>query len=109
MYRIAVGVGSAYTDWGAVDEAGATTARKARSAPDDHSVGVIGSLCTVAAELRLGWLSTLLARTPRLVYGSTVATNVMVERRGARTGLYGNHLCWFLAVPWPAVTGRLGC
>jgi N-methylhydantoinase A/oxoprolinase/acetone carboxylase beta subunit len=86
-YRIAVDVGGTYTDCVAVDETGVRTARKAPTTPADRTVGVIESLRAVAAGLQLGGLRNLLRSTTRLVHGSTVATNVMVERRGARTAL----------------------
>src|ERR1700733_13251568 len=86
-YRIAVDVGGTYTDCVAVDETGARTARKAPTTPADRTVGGIESLRAVAADLQVDGLRNLLRSTTRLVHGSTVATNVMVERRGARTAL----------------------
>jgi N-methylhydantoinase A len=87
VYRIAVDVGGTYTDCVAIDEAGVKTACKAPTTPADRTLGVIGSLRAVAAQLQLGELGHLLRSTTRLVHGSTVATNVMVERRGSRTAL----------------------
>jgi N-methylhydantoinase A/oxoprolinase/acetone carboxylase beta subunit len=86
-YRIAVDVGGTYTDCVAVDETGQRTARKAPTTPADRTIGVIESLRAVAADLQLSGLHRLLVSTTRFVHGSTVATNVMVERRGARTAL----------------------
>jgi N-methylhydantoinase A len=82
-----VDVGGTYTDCVAVDHAGVTTACKALTTPADRTLGVVDSLRAAAGQLGLGDLRSLLTATTALVHGSTVATNVMVERRGARTAL----------------------
>ncbi len=59
---------------------------KSPSTPRDQSIGVVNGLTLLAERLGLD-SSGLLARTVRLVHGSTVATNALLERRGARVGL----------------------
>lgn len=86
-YGVAVDVGGTYTDCVVVDADGARTACKALTTPEDRTLGVLDSLRSVAAELGVGGLAELLRATGRFVHGSTVATNVMVERRGAPTAL----------------------
>ncbi|HZT86873.1 MAG TPA: hydantoinase/oxoprolinase family protein [Stellaceae bacterium] len=86
VYRIGIDVGGTFTDLVAVDEAGRTTLAKVPSTPDDPSVGVIEGLAALAQLLRLG-RAALLAQTERIVHGTTVATNALLEHKGARVGL----------------------
>ncbi|MGD9802444.1 MAG: hydantoinase/oxoprolinase family protein [Hyphomicrobiaceae bacterium] len=85
-YRIGVDVGGTFTDLVAVDETGATTLGKSPSTPEDPSIGVLEGLGVLAATLGLD-RAALLARTERIVHGTTVATNSLLERKGARVGL----------------------
>src|SRR5260370_6754063 len=86
MYRIGIDVGGTFTDLVAIDEGGATTLAKVPSTPQDPSLGVLDGLAQLAE--RLGFERTaLLGATDRIVHGTTVATNALLERKGARTGL----------------------
>ena len=86
MYRIGIDVGGTFTDLVAVDEAGRVVMAKSASTPNDPSIGVMEGLRLLAVELGED-LPSLLAHTDRLVHGTTVATNALVERKGARVGL----------------------
>ena len=86
MYRIGIDVGGTFTDLVAIDEAGAPMLAKVPSTPDDPSLGVLDGLAQLAGRLGLERLA-LLADTARIVHGTTVATNALLERKGARTGL----------------------
>ncbi len=86
MYRIGIDVGGTFTDLVAVDDAGRTTLAKAPSTPEDPSVGVLDGLRLLAEALRLD-TAALLCQTERIVHGTTVATNALIERAGARVGL----------------------
>src|SRR5713101_5477728 len=86
MYRIGIDVGGTFTDLVAIDEGGATMLAKVPSTPDDPSLGVLDGLALLAGRLGLE-RSTLLAATERIVHGTTVATNALLERKGARVGL----------------------
>jgi N-methylhydantoinase A len=86
VYRIGVDVGGTFTDLVAVDDFGAATLAKVPSTPDDPSVGVLDGLKLLADTLGLE-LSALLGKTERIVHGTTVATNALLERKGARVGL----------------------
>lgn len=86
MYRIGVDVGGTFTDLVAVDDAGRATLAKTASTPADPSEGVIAGLRLLAETLGRD-LPALLADTERIVHGTTVATNALLERKGARTGL----------------------
>src|SRR6266851_5697225 len=86
MYRIGIDVGGTFTDLVAIDAGGATTLAKVPSTPEDPSLGVLDGLRLLAARLGLD-RAALLASTDRIVHGTTVATNALLERKGARLGL----------------------
>ncbi|MFT5511245.1 MAG: N-methylhydantoinase A [Hyphomicrobiaceae bacterium] len=85
-YRIAVDVGGTFTDVVAVDSAGQITFVKAPSTPEDQSVGTMDGIGRLAIELGLS-VAELLGQTERIVHGMTVATNALLERKGAKVGL----------------------
>ncbi len=86
MYRIGIDVGGTFTDLVAIDEGGATVLAKVPSTPQDPSLGVLDGLAVLATRLGLE-RAALLAGTERIVHGTTVATNALLERKGARVGL----------------------
>src|SRR5215213_1254628 len=86
MYRIGIDVGGTFTDLVAVDEGGLTTLAKVPSTPQDPSLGVLDGLTQLAQRLGLD-RAALLAATDRIVHGTTVATNALLERKGAKLGL----------------------
>ncbi len=86
LYRIGIDVGGTFTDLVAVDEAGRATFAKVPSTPADPSLGVVDGLDRLAAALGVA-PAAMLARTERIVHGTTVATNALIERNGARVGL----------------------
>ena len=86
MWRIGIDVGGTFTDVAAVDETGRVVIAKCASTPRDQSEGLMEGLGLLAAECGTD-LAGLLARTERIVHGTTVATNALLERKGARVGL----------------------
>ena len=86
MIRLGIDVGGTFTDIVAVADDGAVTFAKVESTPEDPSLGVMAAITRVAAELSLDE-ATMLARTERVVHGTTVATNALLERKGATVGL----------------------
>lgn len=86
MYTIGVDVGGTYTDLVAIDENGHTTFAKSPSTPVDQSIGVMAGLEELARRLGLS-RADMLASTTRLVHGTTVATNALLERKGAKVAL----------------------
>jgi N-methylhydantoinase A len=86
MYRVGIDVGGTFTDLVAVDDYGRATLAKVPSTPEDPSVGVLDGLKLLAETLGTG-LTALLAGTERVVHGTTVATNALLEQKGARIGL----------------------
>jgi N-methylhydantoinase A len=85
-YVIGVDVGGTFTDVVGVDEQGNEHLAKAASTPEDQSLGVMQGLANLAAALQLT-LAELLDSTLRIVHGTTVATNALLERRGARAAM----------------------
>ena len=86
MYRIGIDVGGTFTDLVAVDDFGRTTLAKVPTTPADPTEGVLDGLKLLAEMLALE-RQALLAATERIVHGTTVATNALIERKGARVGL----------------------
>ena len=77
-WSVGVDVGGTYTDLAALDPAGAVHARKVLSTPADQSAGVARALEA---------LGTPAADVGRVVHGTTVVTNLLLERTGARVVL----------------------
>ncbi len=86
MFTIGVDVGGTYTDLVATDETGRTMFAKSPSTPADQSIGVMAGLEELARRLGVS-RAAMLAATERLVHGTTVATNALLERKGARVAL----------------------
>src|SRR5215510_1344457 len=85
-WRIGVDVGGTFTDMVLRDANGSVRIFKAPSVPADPSEGVLGVLRLAAQQLDLP-LSALLRDCTLFVHGSTVATNTILEKKGARVGL----------------------
>ena len=85
-YAIGVDVGGTFTDVVVCAPDGAVTVAKAATTPEDQSVGVLKGLDLAAAQLGLS-LHALLADAGRVVHGATVATNALLEGKGARVGM----------------------
>jgi len=86
VYRIGIDVGGTFTDLAAVDDGGRVVIAKTASTPRDPSEGLMEGLRLLAAELGTD-RGGLLAETASVVHGTTVATNALLERKGARVGL----------------------
>jgi N-methylhydantoinase A len=86
MFTIGIDVGGTYTDLVAIDESGRTVFAKSPSTPADQSVGVMTGLEELARRLELT-RADMLAATDRVVHGTTVATNALLERKGADVAL----------------------
>src|SRR5262245_45206302 len=86
MFRIGIDVGGTFTDLVSVDARGDVTLAKVATTPADQSLGVMAGLERLAATLGID-TGTLLRDTERIVHGTTVATNALLEQKGARVGL----------------------
>src|SRR5712691_6763148 len=76
MTRVGVDIGGTFTDLVAVGPDGALEIRKVGSTPRDPSLGLLRSLEALGTD-----------GIDILVHGTTVATNALLERRGARVVL----------------------
>jgi N-methylhydantoinase A len=85
-WRIGVDVGGTFTDMVLRDSAGTVRIYKSPSVPSDPSEGVLGVLRLAAQQLDLP-LSALLRDCALFVHGSTVATNTILEKKGAKVGM----------------------
>src|SRR5690349_16026359 len=82
-YRLGVDVGGTFTDILLIDEESGTSFRaKTPSTPHDQSVGVLTGIEKVCVEA-----STSLDAIGQVLHGTTVATNAILEGKGARVGL----------------------
>lgn len=85
-YSIGIDVGGTFTDFVAIAADGETVIAKSPSTPEDQSIGVLNGLNMLAVKLSLS-VAELMAQTGRIVHGTTVATNALLERKGAKVGL----------------------
>jgi N-methylhydantoinase A len=86
-YYLGVDIGGTFTDCVAVDEAGAIFHAKTPSTHGSSPVdGVLTGLELLAAEVGVD-PGELCRGADRLGHGTTIGTNLVVERKGARVGL----------------------
>jgi N-methylhydantoinase A len=85
-FRIAVDIGGTFTDCVVLDDRGGRLTIKALTTPEDPSAGVVSCLDLAASDMGVD-VRALLRRTQAFVHGTTIGTNTLVQRRGARTGL----------------------
>ena len=85
-FLVGVDIGGTFTDCVIIDADGNVTTAKALSTPDDFARGMIDALSAGAESLGLG-VEELCQRTRLLTHGTTVGTNAVVQRRGAKVGL----------------------
>ena len=77
---VGIDVGGTFTDLVAVNASGAVTTEKIPSTPSDQSDAVAHALGLLAG-----------APVSRFVHGTTIATNMLLERAGARVALVATH------------------
>jgi N-methylhydantoinase A len=79
MHWLGIDIGGSFTDFVLYDlETGRLTLEKVPSTPDDPSEGVLQGLERLKVDL---------AGIGKLAHGTTVATNTVLERKGARTAV----------------------
>jgi len=81
-YRVGIDIGGTFTDIALVDAAGTVSIRKVASTPDDYSRGIADGLAALIAELGIAP-----GKITAIVHATTVATNTILEFKGARTAL----------------------
>ncbi|MBV8093459.1 MAG: hydantoinase/oxoprolinase family protein, partial [Acetobacteraceae bacterium] len=85
-WAVGIDVGGTYTDVVLAAPDGRVTVAKAATTPRDQSAGVMEGL-RLAADAVGRSVSSLLTDAGRIVHGTTVATNALLERKTARVGL----------------------
>jgi N-methylhydantoinase A len=85
-YTIGIDVGGTFTDIVVSVHGGGTVIAKAATTPDDQSDGVLEGIALAGEQLGLT-SAALLQDTRRIVHGTTVATNALLEGKAARVGL----------------------
>jgi N-methylhydantoinase A len=80
--RVAVDVGGTFTDIVVLDHNGALHESKTSTTPDDPSVAVVDGLIALLDELKIPR-----SAVAELLHGTTVGSNTILQRKGARTGL----------------------
>ena len=73
--------------WSAVDDAGRVSLAKSASTPADPSIGVLDGLDPARRRARASTAARCSADTGLIVHGTTVATNALLERKGAKVGM----------------------
>jgi N-methylhydantoinase A len=86
MYYVGVDIGGTFTDCVLVDRKGNHRSVKVLSTKEDPVAGVIAGLGQLAEAAGVD-VPTLLERADRFGHGTTIGTNAVLERRGARVGL----------------------
>jgi N-methylhydantoinase A len=85
-YRVGIDVGGTFTDMVLVLPDRSIHLDKTATTPEDQSNGVMNGLGRLARSQGLE-LADFLARTERIVHGTTTADNTMIQMKGAVTGL----------------------
>ena len=81
-FRVGVDIGGTFTDIVFLGDDGQVLARKIASTPNDYSEAVLNGIKNGVAEL--GITSNLISEVS---HGFTVATNAIIEQKGAKTAL----------------------
>src|SRR5215471_7029943 len=80
--RIGIDIGGTFTDIVCIERDGSVTTRKVSSSVDDYSRSIGQSLPGIFQSRRLNGQTV-----SEVVHGTTVATNAILEQRGANTAL----------------------
>lgn len=83
---IGVDTGGTFTDIVLLKPNGEFITGKSATTPNDFSIGVTNALAEIAGQMGIG-SAELLSRTAYFKHGTTVATNALITRSGAKVGL----------------------
>ena len=82
-YRLGIDIGGTFTDFALYDEAGGSFAiHKQLTTPDDPARAVLEGTMALLGQQGLD-----LSPVVEIVHGTTLVTNAVIERQGARTGV----------------------
>ena len=85
-YKIGIDVGGTFTDFLLTSKDGSSEIYKVLSTPDDPSIGLMEGLAEMAKARNIS-LKEFIKDVETIVHGTTVTTNAVLTRRGAKTGL----------------------
>ena len=85
-YKIGIDVGGTFTDFLLTSEDGSSEIYKVLSTPEDPSIGLMNGLSEMAKAKNTS-LREFIKDITTIVHGTTVTTNAVLTRRGAKTGL----------------------
>ncbi len=85
-YQVGVDIGGTFTDCVAIDPGGNLVIAKAPTTPKDFNQGFFEGLAILAKKLGRE-LPGFVAEVDTMVLSTTIATNIMIELQGAKTGL----------------------
>jgi N-methylhydantoinase A len=85
-YLVGIDIGGTFTDCAIVDRAGRLLTTKVPSTPQDFSQGMLDAMQTGARALDLS-LGDFCRDIAFLSHGTTVGTNTIIQKKGARVGL----------------------
>jgi N-methylhydantoinase A len=85
-YLVGIDIGGTFTDCAIVDAAGRLLTTKVPSTPPDFARGMMDALGAGAAELGLS-MDKFCRDIAFLSHGTTVGTNTIIQKRGAKVGL----------------------
>jgi N-methylhydantoinase A len=86
MYLVGIDIGGTFTDCAIVDRAGKLLTTKVPSTPADFALGMMDALGAGAQELGLT-LEGFCSDIAFLSHGTTVGTNTIIQKKGAKVGL----------------------
>lgn len=81
-YRIAADIGGTFTDVALVNQDGAVATKKLLSTPNDYSLAVKEGITELMGDIKIP-----LGKISEVLHGCTVATNAILEAKGAKTAL----------------------
>ena len=85
-YLCGLDIGGTFTDCVLIDDEDRLTIAKVPSTPTDFAAGVITAIERAAAKVGMG-VTELLDAITALTHGTTIGTNTIIQRRGAKVGL----------------------
>ncbi len=85
-YLVGVDIGGTFTDCVVLDRVGNITATKAASTPGNFAEGMLAAMRVAAERLELPF-DAFCERISVLTHGTTVGTNALIQRKGAKVGL----------------------
>ncbi len=82
MKRMGVDVGGTFTDFIYVDDSGKIEVYKTSTTPSDPSVGMMEGINAICEKLQIAH-----NEIDEIFHGTTIATNMVLEHKGARAGM----------------------